>query len=258
MSERQRIVAANWKMHKTMDEVRPYFAAFLRAAPSPAAGVVVAFLPPFPLLPAVVEALSDRADAEVGAQDCHWEAAGAYTGAVSAPSLASCGARRVLVGHSERRHEFGDTDEIVARKLRAALRHGLAPTLCVGERLEERDAGRARAVVLAQLSRAAEGLDRADFGRLSVAYEPVWAIGTGRTARAADAQEMHAAIRDALGSIAAPDLAARIPVLYGGSVKPDNAAELMAETDVDGALVGGASLEPASFAAILAAAPRAG
>jgi triosephosphate isomerase len=167
---------------------------------------------------------------------------------------AAAGAAWVLVGHSERRQLFGETDETCAKKLRAALAAGLQPMLCVGETLEERDAGRARAVVLRQLTRAAGELTREEYARLAVAYEPVWAIGTGRTARPEDAQEMHAAIRDALGSIATPELARSIPVLYGGSVKPANAAELLGQADIDGALVGGASLEPEDFAAIVAAA----
>jgi triosephosphate isomerase len=168
--------------------------------------------------------------------------------------ITAAGAGWVLVGHSERRQLFGETDEMCGRKVRAALRHGLRPMLCVGETLEEREAGRARAVVLSQLTRAVDGLDREEYRRLAIAYEPVWAIGTGRTAAPRDAQEMHAAAREVLARIASPELARAIPVLYGGSVKPDNALELLTRPDVDGALVGGASLDPASFAQIVAAA----
>jgi triosephosphate isomerase len=167
--------------------------------------------------------------------------------------VAAAGASWVLVGHSERRQLFGETDETCARKLRAALEHGLRPLLCVGETLAEREAGKARAVVLSQLTRAADGLDREGYGRLAIAYEPVWAIGTGRTAAPHDAQQMHAAVREVLGQIASRELARAIPVLYGGSVKPENALELLTRNDVDGALVGGASLDPSSFAAIAAA-----
>ena len=168
--------------------------------------------------------------------------------------LVAAGARRVLVGHSERRQMFGETDETCARKLRAALAAGLDPLLCVGETLEERDLGRARTVVLRQLTAAVRDLSRAEHRRLGIAYEPVWAIGTGRTAAPEDAQEMHAAIREILAAAAGPETARATPILYGGSVKPDNAAALLAGPDVDGALVGGASLDPEGFAAILAAA----
>ncbi|HEU4464562.1 MAG TPA: triose-phosphate isomerase [Gemmatimonadota bacterium] len=248
------VVAANWKMHKSAADANAYLAAFEAQAPPPRAGIEVAFFPPFPILEAVGRALRDRADASVGGQNCHWEAEGAFTGEVSAPMLAAAGARRVLVGHSERRQLFGETDETCALKLRAALAAGLDPMLCVGETLEERDRGRARTVVLRQLTRVVEDLTRAEHARLTIAYEPVWAIGTGRTAEPDDAQEMHAAIREILASVSSPDTARATPVLYGGSVKPGNAARLLAEPDIDGALVGGASLDPADFAAILRAA----
>ena len=231
-----------------------YFDAFDRAAPAPRAGVEVAFFPPFPILEAVVRATRDRGDASVGGQNCHWEAQGAFTGEVSAGMIAATGARRVLVGHSERRQLFGETDETCGLKLRAALAAGLEPMLCVGETLEERERGSARAVVLRQLTRAADGLTREESALLSVAYEPVWAIGTGRTAEPSDAQEMHAAIREILATLGSAATAGATRILYGGSVKPDNAAELMGQPDVDGALVGGASLDPSGFAAIVAAA----
>jgi len=248
------VVAANWKMHKTAADVGPYFEAFGRTAPGPRDGLQIAFFPPFPILTAVAGAARARADTSVGAQACHWEREGAFTGEVSAPMVAAAGATRVLVGHSERRQLFGETDETCALKLRAALAAGLEPMLCVGETLEERERGRARPVVLRQLTRAADGLSRDEHGRLSIAYEPVWAIGTGRTAEPADAQEMHAAIREILASLATPTVARRTPVLYGGSVKPGNAALLLSQPDVDGALVGGASLDPDDFAAIVSAA----
>lgn len=248
------VVAANWKMHKTAADVGPYFDAFERAAPAPTDGLELAFFPPFPILAPVAEAACARPDASAGGQTCHWESEGAYTGEVAPRMIAAAGGTRVLVGHSERRQLFGETDEMCARKLRAALAAGLAPMLCVGETLEERERGRARSVVLQQLTRAADRLSREEHARLSVAYEPVWAIGTGRTAEPEDAQEMHAAIREILATLASPEAAARTPVLYGGSVKPGNAAALLSEADVDGALVGGASLDAADFAAIATAA----
>jgi triosephosphate isomerase len=248
------LVAANWKMHKSTAEVRDYFDAFDRAAPAPRAGLEVAFFPPFPLLEAVVRAARSRPDASVGGQNCHWEAQGAFTGEVSAGMIAGTGARRVLVGHSERRQLFGESDETCALKLRAALAADLEPMLCVGETLDERERGSARAVVLRQLTRAADGLTREESARLTVAYEPVWAIGTGRTAEPGDAEEMHAAIREILATLSSPATAGATRILYGGSVKPDNAAVLLSQPDVDGALVGGASLDPNGFAAIVAAA----
>jgi triosephosphate isomerase len=248
------VVAANWKMYKTGAELDDYFAAFGRSAPSLEEGIEVAFFPPFSLLSQVVEAIGGRSDTSVGAQNCHWADEGAHTGEISPRMIAACGARRVLIGHSERRQEFGESDDLIARKLEAALQSELVPILCVGETLEERERGRARAVVVEQLTRATNDLDREQYARLTVAYEPIWAIGTGRTAEPADAQEMHLAIREIVGSIATPEVARRVPVLYGGSVKPDNAADLMSRPDVDGALVGGASLDPDSFAAIVTAA----
>jgi triosephosphate isomerase len=247
------LVAANWKMHKSAADVGAWFEAFAGAAPAPRAAIEVAVFPPFPILEAVVRATRGRADASVGAQNCHWETHGAFTGEVSAGMVAATGASRVLVGHSERRQLFGETDETCALKLRAALAAGLDPMLCVGETLDERERGSARAVVLRQLTRAADGLSREESARLSIAYEPVWAIGTGRTAAPADAQEMHAAIREILATLSSPAAAEATRILYGGSVKPGNAGELLGQPDVDGALVGGASLDAGDFAAILAA-----
>lgn len=255
MSEtRPLVVAANWKMHKTTGEVDPYFSEFARSAPDPAAaveaGVEIAFFPAFPVLERVALALGDRAGASAGAQVCHWEDEGAFTGEVSAPMIVATGATRVLVGHSERRRLFGETDETCRKRIRAALDHGLAPMVCVGETLEEREAGRARPVVVRQLTRAIEGLEREEYRRISIAYEPVWAIGTGRTAAPGDAQEMHRGAREVLTTLAGPEAAETIPILYGGSVKPENARELLGRADIDGALVGGASLDPGSFGAI--------
>ena len=211
------------------------------------------FFPPAPILAAMARAANGLA--EVGGQNCHWEKEGAFTGEISVPMIAAAGARAVLVGHSERRALFGETDETCAKKVDAVLRGGLAAMLCVGETLEERDAGRQRAVVIRQLSRALHDLPAGDDlpARLLIAYEPVWAIGTGRTAAPEDAQEMHAAIRETLATLVGAGPSERIPVLYGGSVKAANAADLLVRPDVDGALVGGASLSPEEFAAIAAA-----
>lgn len=249
------VIAANWKMHKSTDDVDPYFAAFEHAAPdadeAAEAGVETLFFPPFPILERVVRRVGPRAATGVGAQMCHWEAQGAFTGEVSAPMVAGSGATHVLVGHSERRQLFGETDETCGRRIRAALAHGLDPVLCVGETLEEREAGRAHAVVVRQLTRAIEGLEREAYRRLSIAYEPVWAIGTGRTAAPGDAREMHRAVREVVTTLAGPEAGEAVPVLYGGSVKPENARDLLSQPDVDGALVGGASLDGGTFGAIV-------
>ena len=186
-------------------------------------------------------------------QDCHWEAKGAWTGEVSAGHLADAGASWVIVGHSERRQFFGDTHDGVGKKARAALAAGLGAIVCVGETLAERDAGQTLAVVDAQLAGALAGIDAAAAPQLVIAYEPVWAIGTGRTATPAQAQEAHAHIRQRLGERLGAAAAAAIRIQYGGSVKPSNAEALMAEPDIDGALVGGASLEVSDFVAIVKA-----
>jgi triosephosphate isomerase len=184
-----------------------------------------------------------------------WETQGAFTGQVSAPMLVDAGCRYVLVGHSERRQFFGDTDEAVQKKTRAALAAGLHPVVCVGETLPERESGRTLDVVGRQVRAALSGLDASQIGRLTVAYEPVWAIGTGKTASSAQAQEVHAALRAILRELA-PAAADSIRILYGGSVKPDNASELLSQPDVDGALVGGASLKALDFAGIIQGALR--
>lgn len=210
--------------------------------------VGVAVCPPALWLDAVAERLRDS-DVRLGAQNVHPEASGAFTGEIAASMLDDLGVEYVIVGHSERRQLFGESSAFVAEKVRAAQAAGLAPILCVGETLEERESGDAEAIVLAQLADSLAEVDSAD---LVVAYEPVWAIGTGRTASPEQAQAMHAAIRGALASRF--EEGEDIEILYGGSVKPDNAAELFAQPDLDGALVGGASLDAASFAAIVAAA----
>jgi triosephosphate isomerase len=238
------LIAANWKMYKTAAEAEAFFGAWSREAVPP--GREVAFFPPFTLIH-VLRGLLPPGQG-LGGQHCHEAREGAFTGEVSAAMLADEGCSYVLVGHSERRHVFCEEDDRVASKFAAALRHGLRPVLCVGERLEERQAGGTLRVVLGQLE-AGLGEAPPESG-FDVAYEPVWAIGTGRVARPADAAEVHAAIRVWLVEHRA---GADARVLYGGSVKPDNAAELLAAEEVGGLLVGGASLDVAAFAAIVRA-----
>lgn len=248
---RRPIVAGNWKMHGTAAEA----AALARdtvecARRTPAVDVVVA--PPFTSLAAVREVVRDTPVGLAG-QNVYPEPWGAFTGEVSPPMLLDAGCAYVIVGHSERRHVMGESDEMTGRKVRAVLDHGLSPILCVGEKIEEREAGRTLDVVERQLAAGLGRLDASALARVLIAYEPVWAIGTGRTARAEDAQQVHAFIRGKLAE-AAGVAAAGMRILYGGSVKKDNAAGLFAMNDVDGALVGGASLKIAEFGAIIEAA----
>ena len=246
---RRPVLAGNWKMHKGPADTSAFFDAFLRAhAPDPGRSVV--FFPPALSLAAAAAAVRDRTDVALGVQNIHWETAGAFTGESSAPMAAQAGARFALAGHSERRHIFGETDEQVGLKAAAALAAGLFPVACVGETLAERERGGLRDVLLRQVDAILDAVP-ADAGpALLVAYEPVWAIGTGVNATPADATEAHAIIRDRLGSLYGEEAAASIPILYGGSVKPDNAGDLLAARGVDGLLVGGASLDPDGFAAI--------
>ncbi len=210
----------------------------------------VVLFPPYTTLPAVVEVLAGSA-VQAGAQDLYFEERGAFTGEISAGMLSALGVSFALAGHSERRHVFGEGDETVARKLRAALGAGLMPVLCVGELLEEREAGKASLVVETQVRASLEGLSAEEFARVVVAYEPVWAIGTGKTATPGDASEIHKVIREILGSIFDTEAAELTPILYGGSVKPSNARELLDTENIDGVLVGGASLEADSFLSII-------
>jgi triosephosphate isomerase (TIM) len=248
-------VVGNWKLHKTTAESLALVTE-LKNQLGAVKGVAVGVAPTFLSLAAVARRLEGTQIAIAG-QDCHWEASGAWTGEVSAPLLADAGAGWCIVGHSERRQHFGDTNESVGKKARAVLAAGLGVIVCIGETLAERDAGRTLGVVDDQLASALAGIGTdagAAAARLVIAYEPVWAIGTGRTATPAQAQEVHAHIRgrlaDRLGAVAAGE----IRIQYGGSVKPSNAEALMAEKDIDGALVGGASLEAADFVAIVKAA----
>lgn len=249
-----KIVAANWKMHHGPGAVRDFFRRFsARSAPE---SVRVLVFPANVSLSAVAEAA--RPPVELGVQNVHWEKEGALTGETSAEMAKEAGAALALVGHSERRHLFGETDADTGRKAAAAARAGLAPVVCVGELLEERRAGRLRQVLARQLEAVAGPLaDAAGTTGFMVAYEPVWAIGTGETATPRDAAEAHEIVREALDGAVVPGGAANVPVLYGGSVNPGNARTLMSAPGVDGVLVGGASLAPESLAAIAEAAAEA-
>ena len=244
---RRRLVAGNWKMNGTPSAAAE-LAAQLRQRVSPEAGVEVVICPPFTALEAVGRVLRDG-PLLLGAQNVHWETSGPYTGEIAAPMLRELRCRYVIVGHSERRTQFGETDAAVERKLGALLDAGLRPILCVGETAAEREAGATGEVVGRQLDRAI-GPHRARIEQLVVAYEPVWAIGTGRHATPQQAQEVHGLLRRGL--------AEATPILYGGSLNAANAAALFAQPDVDGGLVGGAALDPAAFAAIVAAAGNRG
>jgi triosephosphate isomerase (TIM) len=246
------VLAGNWKMHKGPAAAREFLRDFgNRVVPSEDRTLL--FFPPAVSLVAAVDAARDRPDFVLGVQNIHWEEQGAFTGEVSASMAAEAGARAVLVGHSERRHIFGETDEEAGRKVAAGVAAELLVVLCVGEQLEERRAGRVEDVVTRQLRAGLERLDGVPEAGLMIAYEPVWAIGTGVNATPEDASSAHQVVRRLLEERFGKQ-SAEIPVLYGGSVKPDNVADLLAAEGVDGVLVGGASLAPDSFAAITAAA----
>ncbi|MEO8478604.1 MAG: triose-phosphate isomerase [Gemmatimonadota bacterium] len=240
------LFAANWKMHTTPGEARTFLERFL-VLDQPHPGRSVLFFPSAVAIEAVASALVDHDHLGVGVQDVHWEPKGAFTGATSVALARGAGAGAALVGHSERRHVFGESDDETRLKVRAVLDGGLLAMLCVGETLDQREAGQTESVVGRQLRAALEGVEAT--ADLVVAYEPVWAIGTGRNATPEDANAVHATIRTVLASLGLPT-ATRI--LYGGSVKPDNAQALVGQPEIDGVLVGGASLDPDSWAAICA------
>jgi triosephosphate isomerase len=244
------LLAANWKMYKTPAEARAFVSTFLQTSRS--ASVEIAIFPAAIDLPATIEA-AKGSPLQIGAQNMYFEDEGAFTGEISAPMLTAAGATHILIGHSERRQYFGETDELVNKKLLTALRHKLVPVVCVGERLEQRENGETEAVLRRQTSRALDKID-AQAAPIVIAYEPVWAIGTGRTATPEIAAEAHAIIRHEVAQLLGKPASETMRILYGGSVKPDNAAHLCKQPDIDGALVGGASLDPASFGKIVAAA----
>jgi triosephosphate isomerase (TIM) len=244
------LIAGNWKMFKTVHDA-VVFTKELRTVVKDVDDVEVVVGPPFTALHAVAEA-ARNSNIGVAAQNLHWERDGAFTGEVSAAMIREAGAEYVIVGHSERRRLFGETDAIVNRKALAAIGAGLTPIVCVGETLEERERDETLAVLDRQIKSGLDGVSGDQIAALVIAYEPVWAIGTGRNATAAQAGEVHAHVRRRLRQWFGADGADRCHVIYGGSVKPDNIRELIAETDVDGALVGGASLDVRSFAQIVA------
>jgi triosephosphate isomerase (TIM) len=245
---RKKLIAANWKMYKTPKEAQAFVSALLPHLWEHTRDEIV-LCPPFVLIPTVVEATRDSGIG-VGGQDMFWEKEGAYTGAISGQMLCAVGCSHVIIGHSERRQYFGETDDTVNRKLRAALASGLKPIVCVGEVLAEREAGVTEDVLRRQCSIAFREISGGEAIPIIVAYEPVWAIGTGKTATPELAAEAHRVIRAQAAEAFGEGVATQLRILYGGSVKPDNAKALMSQTEIDGALVGGASLDPKSFAAI--------
>ncbi|OGR08624.1 MAG: triose-phosphate isomerase [Deltaproteobacteria bacterium RIFOXYB12_FULL_58_9] len=247
---RKLMIAGNWKLNKTVGEALE-LVRDLRRLLSQVRDCEIAIAPPYTALYAVGKAIEDS-PIDLAAQELFWEDSGAYTGTVSAPMLAEVGCKLVLVGHSERRQFFNETLESSGKRVKAALKAGLRPILCIGETLKEREANRTMEVVAEQLDAGIQGLSVKEVARCVIAYEPVWAIGTGKVATPAQAQEVHAAIRERLR---AKDngVAESMQILYGGSMKPDNAAELLGQADIDGGLIGGASLTAESFAGIVKA-----
>lgn len=246
---RKKVMAANWKMYKKPDETREYFRDFLPLVAGHDRDEIVV-CPPYTDVATAIEA-AGGSNVAIGVQNVHWKADGAYTGEISAPMLLCLGVTHVIIGHSERRQYFGETDDTVNLRLKTALESGLTPICCVGEVLEEREAGATDDVLRRQCMRAFHTISAKKAAKLVVAYEPVWAIGTGKTATPELAAEAHAVIRQEVNKIFGEEFAARLRILYGGSVKPDNTQALMAQEEIDGALVGGASLDPNSFAAIV-------
>lgn len=241
---RKPIIAGNWKMHKTVAEAVAFIDAVKTEIVS--SDVEALVCAPFTLLPSLVEATKGAA-IKVGAQNMHFEDKGAFTGEVSADMLLDIGVTHVIIGHSERRQYFAETDETVNKKTIKALQKGLTPIVCCGETLEQREAGETKALVKVQIEKAFAGISAADAPKVVIAYEPIWAIGTGKTASSQDANDVIAYIRQVLEGIYGDETSEEVRIQYGGSVKPSNVEEIMNESDIDGALVGGASLEPSDF-----------
>jgi triosephosphate isomerase len=250
---RKKIVAANWKMNVTQAESARFVESLLIDL-GDISDVEVVIIPPFTAIAKVTESLGKAQNIKIGSQNMHWEKNGAFTGEISAALLRDLFVRYVVLGHSERRTLFGETDEMVNKKVHAAHEASLRPIVCVGETLEQREKGKVEKVLSKQLAGSLAKLEAKELLETVIAYEPVWAIGTGRVATAAQAQEAHAFIRKTLADLSDESTADKIRIQYGGSVKPDNARELMSQPDIDGALVGGASLDPRSFAQIVQAA----
>jgi len=242
------IIAGNWKMFKTVSEA----VAFVNDVKGKAevAGVESVICAPYTALPALVEAVKGTS-LKIGAQNLHFEDNGAFTGEISGVMLKDLGVDYVIVGHSERRQYFNETDETVNKKLHAAFKHGIVPILCVGEKLEEREAGKTNEVNRVQTEAAFAGLTAEQAAQVVIAYEPIWAIGTGKSSTATDANDAISYIRSVVSGLYGAEVAAKVRIQYGGSVKPNNVAEYLGQSDIDGALVGGASLEPASYVALV-------
>jgi triosephosphate isomerase len=242
-------MAGNWKMYKTPAETTAFFGKF-RPLVEPSGHCEIVICPPFTNLGAAVEAVQGS-HVRIGAQNVAWAKEGAFTGEISGPMLNAAGVTHAIVGHSERRQYFCETDETVLKRTQAALEFALTPIVCVGERLEEREAGHTEAVLTAQFQQGIAGLSEQQFGKIVIAYEPVWAIGTGKTATPEIAADAHRAIRVLVREKFGEEAAAAVRILYGGSVSPENAKALMAQPEIDGVLVGGKSLDPVSFASIV-------
>ena len=249
---RRKIIAGNWKMNVKPSETAALVKAIAEATKD-ATNVEVVCCTPAIDIPAAVAAAAGT-HVGVGAENAHWEASGAYTGEISTGMLVDAGAKYVIIGHSERRQYFGETDETVNKRTRAVIAAGLTAIVCVGETLEEREAGKLVEVIERQMNVGLKDVTAADCERLVIAYEPVWAIGTGKTATPDQAQEVHALIREILSRLVGAETAEKVRIQYGGSMKPSNAAELLAKKDIDGGLIGGAALKADSFAGIIAAA----
>ena len=243
------VIAGNWKMHKTLAEARALSQA-IRDGAAQATHCQIVIVPPYSALAAVAEVIRGTS-LILGAQNVHWEAYGAYTGEISIPMLEDLGCGMVILGHSERRQHFGETDQTVNRRLRAVIRSSLTPIVCIGETLEQREEGSYHTILSQQLAGGLDLLTHQDLLRIILAYEPVWAIGTGRTASPEVAQEVHRSIRTWLAQRFGDETARQVRILYGGSIKPENIADLMRQPDIDGGLVGGASLEAKSFLRII-------
>ncbi|GAB4181771.1 MAG: triose-phosphate isomerase [Terrimicrobiaceae bacterium] len=252
---RKPIVAANWKMNMTVAETVAFYEGF-RLEVEEVNGVEIVIAPPFTSLAKLSELLGGSQKVRLAAQNLYFEKSGAYTGEISAAMLRELFVRHVIIGHSERRQIFGETDDIINKKIATALSSELKPIFCVGETLAEREAGKEKAVLETQLRGGLANISEEDFLDIVIAYEPVWAIGTGVNASPEQAQDAHAHVRAVLASLYSKTAAAKVRIQYGGSVKPANAATLLGQPDIDGALVGGASLEPRSFAEIVKAAQR--
>ncbi len=259
MMKTRTIVAGNWKMHTDATEAGNLMEALVNWSITHSGNVQMIVAPPYPFLASAVERVKNSNGAPssiiIAAQNCHQEESGAFTGEVSVPMLKSLGVGACIVGHSERREFYGETDEVVGRKVELLLKHGLQPIYCCGERREEREEGRYRDVVSTQLHRALGALTAEQVAKVIIAYEPVWAIGTGLTATPEQAQEVHAFIRAELKELAG-DAAAEMPILYGGSCKPENAAGIFAGSDINGGLIGGAALEADKFIELMRIAER--